>query len=287
VTLKEVLQQASQALATRHIADAPQEAQILLRHTLQITQAQLYLQLEQNLASLQWHNFWQLVERRLQHEPVAYLTGHQEFYGLDFCVDRRVLIPRPESELLVETAIEFARSPVTGSPPIIADVGTGSGAIALSLAKNLPTARVYATDLSATALEVASINRARHGLTDRVILLQGNLLEPLPEAVDVMVTNLPYVTEAELEETATELHFEPLIALHGGPDGLEQVRLLLQQAQSKGQPRSCLLLEIGHGQAEKVKTMARNYFPQASIEVRQDPGGIERVVSIVLRRRLL
>lgn len=282
--LKEALQQASQALAIRHIEDAPQEAQVLLKHTLQITQAQLYLQVEQELTSQQWKSFWYLVEQRLQHEPAAYLMGHQEFYGIDFSVDRRVLIPRPESELLVEMALEFARSPLANHPPIIADIGTGSGAIALSLSKNLPHARVYATDISPAALEVAAINRAHHSLTDHVILLQGNLLDPLPEIVDLIVANLPYIKETELEETAPELRFEPLAALHGGPDGLEQIRLLLQQAQSKGQPRDCLLIEIGQGQAARVKSMARGNFPQADIKVRQDPGGIERVVSISLRQ---
>ncbi|MFC1962426.1 peptide chain release factor N(5)-glutamine methyltransferase [Chloroflexota bacterium] len=284
MTLKEALQQASQALAIRHIGDAPQEAQILLKHTLQITQAQLYLQLEQDLTSQQWESFWYLVEQRLQHQPAAYLVGHQEFYGMDFYVDRRVLIPRPESELLVEMALEFARNPLANHPPILADIGTGSGAIALSLAKNLPHARVYATDLSPAALEVAAINRTHHSLTDHVILLQGNLLEPLPEIVDLIVANLPYIKETELEETAPELRFEPLAALHGGPDGLEQIRLLLQQAQSKGQPRGCLLIEIGQGQAARVKSLARGYFPQADFEMRQDPCGIERVVNISLRQ---
>ncbi len=284
MTLKEALQQARKALALRHIEDAPQEAHVLLKHTLQITQAQLYLQIEQELTSQQRENIWNLVEQRLQHEPAAYLVGHKEFYGMDFSVDRRVLIPRPESELLVEMALDFASSYVGNHHLTIADIGTGSGALALSLAKNLPHARVYATDLSQAALEVAAINRKHHSLTDHVILLQGNLLNPLPEIVDLIVANLPYIKETELEETAPELRFEPLAALHGGLDGLEQVRLLLQQAQSKGQPRSCLLIEIGQGQAARVKSLARGNFPQADIEVRQDPAGIERVVSITLRQ---
>lgn len=282
MTLKEALHRASHTLITRHIPDALQEAQILLRHTLQLTSAQLYLHLEQELTSEQWQTFWNLVERRLQNEPVAYLTGHQEFYGLDLYVDRRVLIPRPESELLVETALDFTSSYITSKRLTIADIGTGSGAIALSLAKNLPYARVHATDLSAAALEVASINCTRHGLSDRVVLLQGNLLEPLPERVDIVVANLPYIKEAEFEMLAPEIHYEPQIALYGGPEGLEQVSLLLQQARSRLQPRACIALEIARGQTEKVGTLTKGYFPEAKIEIHHDLGGIERVLCVIL-----
>ncbi|MDP2744388.1 MAG: peptide chain release factor N(5)-glutamine methyltransferase [Dehalococcoidia bacterium] len=280
MTLKEALNRATSALAAHHISDASHDIQLLLRHVLQITQAQLYLQLEEELAPPEWERFSSLLERRLQHEPVAYLVCHQEFFGLDFYVDRRVLIPRPETELLVEMTLDFARSHSAGRPLIIADIGTGSGAIAISLATNLINARICATDLSIQALEVAAINRARHGVDDRVVLLAGNLLEPLPETADLIVANLPYVSAIELQRTGPELAFEPSVALAGGPDGLESIRLLLHQAHELRQPRRCLLLEIGQGQSEEVLRLARNHFPEADIQAHRDPGGIERVVGI-------
>ncbi|MBM2831608.1 MAG: modification methylase, HemK family [Dehalococcoidia bacterium] len=280
MTLKEALNRATSALAAHHISDASHDIQLLLRHVLQITQAQLYLQLEEELAPPEWERFSCLLERRLRHEPVAYLVCHQEFFGLDFYVDRRVLVPRPETELLVEMTLDFARSHSAVRPIIIADIGTGSGAIAISLATNLTNARICATDLSIQALEVAAINRARHGLDNRVVLLQGDLLAPLPGNVDLIVANLPYVMEPELQTMAPEIRFEPREALDGGPDGLHSIRLLLHQAHELRQPRRCLLLEIGMGQSEEVLRLARNHFPEADIQPHRDPGGIERVVTI-------
>ena len=151
--------------------------------------------------------------------PAAYITGHREFYGLDFAVNSSVLVPRPETELLVEKALELARE---RSLSTIADIGTGCGAIAVSLAVNLPQTRIYATDISAPALEVALSNCRKHGVTDRVTLLEGDMLAPLPEPVDLIVANLPYVREPEMTGVNT-LGFEPPLALNGGPDGLDKI----------------------------------------------------------------
>lgn len=184
MTWQEALVRAAEVLKQNRIEDATLESELLLRHTLKIDRVRLYVESERELTSEQETTFRQLVDRRLKGEPTAYITGHREFYGLDFGVSPAVLIPRPETELLVEKALALTKSrPVS----TIADIGTGCGAIAVSLAKHLPNSRIYATDISAEALRVARANSERHGVADSVILLQGNLLEPLPEPVDLII----------------------------------------------------------------------------------------------------
>jgi len=278
VTLKQVLSKAREILAANNIEDAPLESELLLRHTLKIDRVQLYLALDRELNPKQDETFWCLVERRLKDEPTAYITGHREFYGLDFHVDPAVLIPRPESELLVEKAINLVQQrPVF----TIADIGTGCGAIAISLAVNLPEARIYATDISAPALEVASLNCRKHGVADKICLLQGDMLAPLPEPVDLIIANLPYVMELELPRTGP-VSFEPAVALNGGAAGLEKIRQLCQQVDGKLCPGGCLLLEIGQGQGQAVAALLQGLFPSAALEIIPDLRGIERVVNLCL-----
>ena len=275
--LKQALGQARGLLEDRDIEDVSLEAELLLRHTLGISRVQLYLDLNRELSPEQEETFQNLIQRRLKEEPSAYITGHREFYGLDFYVDRRVLIPRPESELLVEKAISLVQN---HSISAIADIGTGCGAIAVSLALKLPTARIYATDISAPALEVARFNCQQHDVADRIWLLHGDMLDPLPEPVDLMVANLPYVAEAELPRDPA--NFEPLLALHGGQDGLEKIYKLCRQLRGRLCPQGCLLLEVGQGQASPVIDFLSSLFPAAQIEVAMDLGGIQRVVSLRL-----
>jgi release factor glutamine methyltransferase len=280
VNLKQALAQARRILADNDIEDASLDGELLLRHVLQISRAQLYLDLDHELSPAHEEVFHRLIERRLQGEPSAYITGHREFYGLDFYVDHSVLIPRPESELLVEKAISLAQNRLIST---IADIGTGCGAIAISLALNLPKAEIYASDISASALKVAWSNCQRHGVIDRVHLLQGDLLEPLTEPVDLMIANLPYVREAELPRTGM-LSFEPVLALNGGPDGITAIKRLCLQLGEKLRPGGCLLLEIGLGQPKTVTALLRQALPSAQIEITPDFGGIERVVSLCLTR---
>jgi len=276
VTLKQALSRAREILTANNIEDAPLEGEILLRHTLKISQVQLYLNLDRELNPKQGETFWHLIKRRLNGEPTAYIVGHREFYNLDFYVNRHVLIPRPESELLVEKALNLAQNyPVA----TIAEIGTGCGAVAISLALNLPQAKIYATDISATALNVALVNCQKHGVANRICLLHGDMLNPLPEPVDLIVANLPYVKQLELPNSAS---FEPLLALDGSSDGLEKIRQLCRQARDKLRPEGCLLLEIGQGQTMPVTTFLRGLYPSAKIEVAPDLSGIERVVSLRL-----
>jgi release factor glutamine methyltransferase len=272
---QQALNRARGTLAQGNIEDAPLEGELLLRHVLGISRTQLYLDLDHKLSPSHEEALSQLIKRRLSGEPAAYITAHSEFYGLDFYVDPRVLIPRPESELLVERTISLAKNHPLST---IAEVGTGSGAIAISLALELPGAKIYATDISAPALEVARVNCQRHGVMDRVCLLHGDMLDPLPEAVDLIIANLPYVRNSEL----SGLRFEPRLALDGGSDGMGKIRRLCRQAGGKLRPGGCLLLEIGEGQGKDVTTLLNALFPQAEIEVIPDLSGIERVVSLSL-----
>jgi release factor glutamine methyltransferase len=278
VNLRQALAYALRTLADSCIEDASLEGEIILRHVLGINSAELYTNLDLNLAAKQERIFNRLLERRRQGEPSAYITGHREFYGLDFRVDRNVLIPRPETELLVELALKLAND---NRITKIADVGTGCGAIAISLAINLLQATVYATDISPSALEVARDNCKSHGVQERVVFLHGDLLEPLDEPIDMIVANLPYVRAADLKASRT-LGFEPELALNGGKDGLARIRSLCHQAVKKLSKSGCMLLETGEGQAETISDILRKAFPVASIEVYKDLAGIERVVSLCL-----
>ena len=275
--VREALSQARQALATQGIEDAGLEAEILLRQALKLSRIQLYLQFDNELGAEETEEFSRLTRRRLDGEPAAYITGQREFYGLDFSVTPDVLIPRPETELLVEAALEFARKRSVGT---IADIGTGSGAVAISLALNLPEARIYATDISPSALEVARANCRKHGVTDKVILLHGDLLDPVPAPVDLIVANLPYVREGDLALVNTQ-PFEPSLALDGGIDGLHVILRLGARVSDKPCPRGALLLEIGQGQGEAVTGFFRRLFPTAVIELIPDLNGIDRVMSLL------
>ncbi len=278
MTLKQALERARGILLAHGIDDAPLECQLLLRQASGINQVQLYLNLDRELDSEEEAAFWRLVERRLSGEPIAYIVGHREFYGLDFSVEPGVLIPRPESELLVEQAIRLAED---GAVSAVAEIGTGCGAVAISLALHLPRAKIYATDISTSALKVARFNCEKHRVADRVCLLRGNMLHPLPEPVDIIIANLPYVREAELPQVGSA-GFEPLLALNGGVDGLDKIRQLCGQAGDRLCPQGSLLLEIGQGQATAVTALLSRLFPSAEVEVMPDLSSIERVVRATL-----
>jgi release factor glutamine methyltransferase len=261
-----------------------------LGHVLGLTRAQIHAHPDRRLDAAELDSYRELIERCRQHEPLAYIVGHKEFYGLDFYVDRRVLIPRPETELLVEKGLEIGQA--ASHPPTIADVGTGSGAIAVSLAVHLPRAIIYALDASPEALEVAALNCRRHRVERLVHLLQSDLLSSLPEPVDLIVANLPYVSWAEWEELPrTITAYEPRSALDGGPDGLNAIRRLLAQARSYLKPRATILLEIGATQGAAVTDLARHsfdklrtpHFSTTTVEVVQDYAGLDRMVVIEIQ----
>jgi len=277
VTRQQALRQACEMLMKHNIESAALTAEVLLRHALQITKVQLYQDPNSDISIEQGNLYQQYLERHIIGEPVAYITNHKEFYGLDFYVDPNVLIPRPETEILVDQAIELTKNkPVT----IIADVGTGSGAIAITLAKYTREVKIYAVDVSPLALETAKDNSRRHGVESRITFLQGDMLEPLPEPVDLIVANLPYVKTADLNEPS--IRYEPKQALDGGVDGLEQMRRFCVRLTDRLRPCGAVVMEIGQGQDMDVVRMLRQIFPLGEIETFSDYAGIRRVVMFIL-----
>lgn len=283
-TVQQMLLWATSILAAAGVPSPRLDAEVLLAHVMGWKRAGLYARPEYMLTEAQQQEFRSFVERRRCWEPVPYITGHREFYGLDFLVDRRVLIPRPETELLVERALETAKRFEGQGRLILADIGTGSGVIAVSLAVHLPHALVYATDVFAEALEVAACNISRHSLSQRVHLLQGDLVQPLPEQVHLIVANLPYVSTGYLATAAPDVvNYEPLAALDGGPDGLIYIRRLLSQAGQWLLPGGVILLEIGAGQGQEAVAFAVQCYPSAKVELFQDYAGLDRIVRVQTR----
>ena len=254
------------------------DAEVLLRTVLGRSRAVLVAHPEAPLAPQQWQRLAGLLERRAAGEPVAYLTGSKEFMGLEFGVSPAVLIPRPDTECLVERSLAVLSA--DGRRRVVADVGTGSGAIAVSLAVQRPTLRVYALDNDRRAISLAAANARRHGVTERVTIRCGDLLAPLPEAAAVIVANLPYIRSEMLPTLPISIRdYEPRAALDGGADGLAVYRRLLRQLAA--QPR--LLRRPGHvlcecdpAQVDALSALVRAALPDAVIEVVCDLAGRPR-----------
>jgi release factor glutamine methyltransferase len=275
MTVGEALQAARLRLRDAGIDDAELEAEVLLRHALEIDRVHLYARLREPVDEERHAAFERLVERRLAHEPAAYIVGQREFYRVDLEVTPDALIPRPETELLVDEALRATPE----GPCTIADVGTGCGAIAVALATRLPGATIYAIDDSEQALALASRNVERLGLASRLRLLHGDLLDPLPEAVDLVVANLPYVKTSDWEELPPEIRdHEPRRALDGGPDGTTALERLLWSAPPHLRAGGMVLAEIGWDEGERLLAVARECFPGARVEVNKDLAGLDRVL---------
>jgi release factor glutamine methyltransferase len=280
--IQEALTGAVQTLSNEGVESPRLDAELLLAHILDVNRAVILAWPDRRLTPKELTSYRDLVSRRADREPLAYITGHREFFDLDFAVDPRVLIPRPETELLVEHTLRMVRDL---TPPIrIADIGTGSGAIAVTLAVHLPRATVYALDGSAGALLVTAENARRHGVAERVHCLQGELLEPLPGSVDLITANLPYVTTEEWQSLPPEIHdYEPRSALDGGSDGLSLIRCLLATAGTCLRPGGKVLLEIGAGQGRAATRLAHRSYPEAKVQLHQDYAGLDRLVTIETR----
>lgn len=263
-----------------------QEAEVLLQHCLGINKIQLYMEPDVELKPEEEYKFSQCLNRRLNLEPVPYIIGYTEFFGLEFFVGPSVLIPRPESELLVEKVQahiqkKFGKMNVS---LLISDIGTGSGCLAIALSMSLHHCKVLAIDISREALMIARRNVLKHNVHNQIELIQGDLLSALEiPKLDIVMANLPYVTTAEYEKLSRdELKYEPAIALLGGSDGLFYINMLLTQVSEKLNQGSCLFLETGAGQAPVVAEMARKSFVGAQVEIFRDLGHVERVVKVYL-----
>jgi release factor glutamine methyltransferase len=222
--------------------------------------------------------FSNLIDRAAGGEPLAHLVGQREFYGLSFAITPDVLIPRPETEAVVDVMLAWLDT--HGCPtPRLADVGTGSGAIAVTLAVKRPDARVTATDISAPALEVARCNAERHAVADRVDFVLADLLAPFAGPFDAVAANLPYINRDEL--AALEVgRWEPRVALDGGPNGLDHVRRLLAELPTRLASPGLLVLEIGHDQGPRAVRLCADAFPAARVALRPDLAGLDRIVSV-------
>ncbi len=283
MTIAGALTYANDQIAAAGVETPRFDAQLLLAWTLKVRREELAREPERALTERERVIFEKAVSLRVLRRPLPYITGEAWFYGRAFKINRAVLIPRPETELLAELALKACRDVLN---PKIADIGTGSGCLAVTLACERSDARVWATDLSADALKEARKNVMRYGLLDRVALLHGDLLSPLPSGLrlDIIVANPPYVTEAELPGLQPEVRdYEPRLALSGlgdaaGPDGTALHRRILAEARPFLSTGGSVLLEVGQGQAERVAETAHE-LGYAAVTISNDFSGIGRVVS--------
>ena len=262
------------------VLDAGIEAEVLLRHASGKDRVGLYASLNEPIEPPAALQLSELVRRRLGGEPLAYIIGRREFYGLDLQVTPDVLVPRQETESLVDTAIEFIASRTLDGWANIADVGTGSGAIAVALARQLPHATVIATDISAPALLVADANRRLNSVADKVHLVQCDLLRGLDGPFDAIVSNPPYIATSELSGLMADVRTEPAQALDGGVDGLKVTERLVRQSLGRLTPNGGLFIEIAPEQAGPIAVLVDRWMPGFRTLIIDDLSGSPRVATI-------
>jgi release factor glutamine methyltransferase len=284
-TVLTVLKWAHSYLQAKNVSEPRAAAEVLLAHGLGCNRLELYLRHDQPLSDGELSCYKNLLKRRLAHEPTQYITGHQEFWSLDFLVNPAVLIPRPETELLVEAVLRYARGS-EGQVRRILDLGTGSGVLAVVLARELPEARVVAVDRAGAALKLARENARRQGVAERVAWVLGDLAGALaPKGIfDVLVSNPPYVPTGDWEQLPPEIReHEPRLALDGGADGLEIIRGLSAAAPALLRPGGLLALEVGQGQAEQVQRLLADTGGLTPAVIIPD---YQRIGRVVAARRL-
>lgn len=283
MTLARLIRKGVNLLSAAGIDHAEQETFWILEFAFDTSRLLFHLDGQRKVIPEEWSRAMTLLERRADREPLQHILGTQEFCGLEFEVGPEVFIPRPETELVVE---EVRRHCLSQSSSLIADIGTGSGCIAVALVQTLPTAKVYAMDLSERALTYARRNAIRHAASERVTYLEGDLFQPLrglglEGKLAVVVSNPPYIADGDVASLSPEVRdYEPRLALTGGPDGLTFYRRLLPAALEFLEPGGLLVLELGQGQAEPVRRMALDLCQYGSIRIVTDQAGIERVMCL-------
>ncbi len=279
-TIGEILHQAAEHLQDKGVENSRLNAEIMLGHVLGLRRIELYLDYTRPLSGKELSSFRGMIKRRLAGCPLQYLTGETEFFSLAFQVNPSALIPRPETEILVEAVLDWVK--VQELPWKIVDLGTGSGVIAIAVAIHLAEARLWATDRSAKALALARKNALRHEVLDRIRFCRGELFEPLKgqeEDLVAVVSNPPYVTSDQLKDLPREIRLhEPPLALDGGPDGLEVIRRVVAGAPQFLRPGGILAMEVGDGQAPGVQELVAKTRSFGSTWVVKDHQGVERVV---------
>ncbi|MEW9702358.1 peptide chain release factor N(5)-glutamine methyltransferase [Paenibacillus sp. SI8] len=287
-SIREAYVEASSFLGQQGVAEAASCTELLLQHLLGWSRTELLFRWQEQLPAELAEPWHQLVERKAAGEPVQYITGEQEFYGLPFAVNGAVLIPRPETELLVEALLHEGSRLFPQGAPLLADVGTGSGAIPVTVAHARPAWRVAASDISAAALEMARLNAQRHGVAARVEWLEGDLLEPYIKrrlAPDILVSNPPYIPDGDLPALQPEVRlYEPHTALFGGVEGLDLYRRMISQLPQLPRIPTIVGFEVGIRQAEAVAAMLRAAADWDEIRFVPDLAGIDRHVLAIRER---
>jgi release factor glutamine methyltransferase len=284
-SLREVLQQTHRTIEDYGIPDARLEAEVVVMNVLRMPRQDIFAQQEREITPQQEKGISDILDRRRQREPLAYILGYKEFYGVNLAVNSDVLIPRPETESMVEHALFMALMGMETPQLIIADVGTGTGAIAINLAIHMPAAHIYAIDNSEPALRVAAYNVQSHNVADRITLCYGDLLDALtgvtdqpesPTMLDLIVANLPYIPSQRIPTLQPEVQKEPKEALDGGEDGMEIIRRLFSQAGKYLKETGVILLELDPDQVPAAQELAEKYFPEAETSVEKDLAQLDR-----------
>lgn len=290
-TIRNSLKSAIAVLKKSEIEFPEINADTLLAYVLSCDKVNLYTNQNDIVNEADFTKYNELIHRRACHVPLQYITQQVEFMSLDFIVDKRVLIPRPETEILVETVIKkTGNNPYHDRRITIIDIGTGSGNIAVSLAKNISNIKIYAGDISREALAVANENVQRHDVTNKIHLLHGNVFDAFnidlkKEQVDFVVSNPPYVSESESKNLEPELiDHEPLLALIGGEDGLCIYKQIIKDATDWIKPGGYLIIEIGETQADSIRKLMQNELNYDEIEIIKDLQGKERIISSKIKQ---
>jgi release factor glutamine methyltransferase len=285
-TIQKLLNWVTEYLKNKAVDSPRLSAELLLSHVLGLKRIELYTQFNKVVEQDKLSELRGLVKRTAEHEPIAYLTGKREFYSLDFEITKDCLIPRPETELLVERAVEFLRT--RDGNKYVCDLCTGCACVAVAIARNFANCRIVATDISDAALEVAARNISRHGLGGRIELLKGDLFEPIipigPAKFDLIVCNPPYVSQAQFEKLAKNVKdFEPRVALAAGADGLDIIKRIIADATQFLKPASALMLEIGNEQGPAVRNLLENTGRFATIAIEKDYQNLDRLAIAVTK----
>lgn len=284
MNLKDALKLSIEKFRKYGITSAHIDAEVILSFIINKRKEFIYAHPEYQLTKNNERKLKKAIQRRCHFEPIAYITNEKEFYGLDFFVDKNVLVPRPETELLIDEVVETAQR---NKRIIIADIGTGSGAIAISLAKHLPQAEVMAVDKSIKALRIAKLNAHRHKVN--IKLYQGNLLSPIKDRkIEIIAANLPYVDDREKNFHKSEsknihkkiLAHEPHLALYGGKFGLEVYEKMFQQIMTLNYKPRVIICEIGHAYLSQTRKLVKKYFPKSHFEIKKDLRGFNRILII-------
>jgi len=276
MTVREILNEATRELEAAGMETARLDAEVLLAFCLKCDRLEFLKNPDLKINKIKLSQYTKLVDRRLKYEPVAYITGHKEFWSFTLEVNKDVLIPRPDTEIIVEEALAVGKNIIA---PRIADIGTGSGAIALALAKELPEAEIIATDISPAALKIAKKNARNLQLEKNIEFFKGDLFAPVKGLFDIIVSNPPYISAVEYEELPHGVKdFEPRIALLAGQTGVEFYEKLIYQSLSYLKKGGWLLMEIGAPQAEKIRVIMQECAFFENIDVRRDYAGHDRVI---------